>query len=98
MAETTPRWTAEQIAKAEGWLRSKWGEGKACYQCGNTFWLVGPNAAVVGITSPDGRTTHVGAGYPCVAVICVNCGNTVLVNSLIAGLQEPQQAEESSNG
>ena len=55
-------------------------------QCGGNLGIGGTPAHIAN-GSNDGRVTYAGATYPCIAVICEKCGNTILINALVAGIE-----------
>jgi hypothetical protein len=72
-------------------LRDKWG-GRVCQQCGEGNWTV--QAKAFELRQFHGGSLVVGgAVLPLVPVICTNCGNTVLVNAIVAGAMSPQPDE-----
>ncbi len=80
------RWSPEQTKKIEEWLQQKWGANKACQMCAVSDWAIGTNVAQLPLADPHAESTYSGGSYPCVIVICRNCGNMVLVNALTAGI------------
>lgn len=97
-SEANRNWTAEQMAKIDEWLTSKWGEKKLCTQCEVSAWGVGAAPASVPLSSNDARIIYAGGHYPCIVVTCNNCGNTILVNALVAGIQALLEGKEAANG
>lgn len=65
--------------KAAQWVREKWGEDKPCPYCGDNHW--GVDGTLLNLRPIQG-----GFGYLAFQVICSNCGHTVLVNAVAAGL------------
>jgi hypothetical protein len=64
------------------WVREKWGDDRACPYCRNTSWSVPDEIAEIRPFGP--RLDSV--AYPVFQVICQNCGNTVLINAVIADI------------
>lgn len=64
-------------------LRIKW-QGRPCQQCGTGSWNVQDKAYELRQFYSGSLVTG-GAVIPVIPVICSNCGNTVLVNAIIAG-------------
>jgi predicted nucleic-acid-binding Zn-ribbon protein len=63
-------------------LNEKWGV-RGCAQCGSTNWEL--QDSIFELRQFRGGTLVVdGPLIPVVPVVCRNCGNTVLVNGLIA--------------
>jgi len=66
------------IEAAISWLGERWGPEKACPYCGNTGWSVG-TPFEVSLEGGNSLSPH----FP---VMCDNCGNTVFINAILAGL------------
>jgi len=60
-----------------------------CSICGTEEWSIGPN--LVQLTPYlGGRMAIGGQLYPCLTLTCKKCGNTLLLNALMAGaLKQP---------
>jgi hypothetical protein len=71
-----------QAEKAVAWLNEKWGNHRACPYCTNDVWQV--DSTLVRIQPIHSRVA--GLAYVAFMVICDNCGHTVLVNAVAAGL------------
>lgn len=71
------------VGRAIEWLERKWGE-RPCPYCGVVDWLVG-TPLEVGVEGDDAMS-------PAFPVMCGNCGQTVLVNAVVADLvDEPEE-------
>jgi hypothetical protein len=72
-------------------LKTKWG-GRSCPMCGVGPWSVQDAAYEVRAFGQGGLLVG-GAVIPVVPVVCMNCGNTVLVNAILAGVvkQKPEE-------
>jgi hypothetical protein len=68
----------ELIDAAVEWLQGRWGEGTQCPYCGNPNWEVGTPVDIA-LRSGEALSPH----FP---VMCTNCGNTVFINAIRAGL------------
>jgi hypothetical protein len=66
------------IDAAIAWLGEKWGPEPTCPFCRNKSWAVGTS---VDIALASGATLS-----PHFTVMCDNCGNTVFINAILAGL------------
>lgn len=76
------------------WLREKW-PNPQCPMCFARNWHVAPTAELRDFTGGD--LVLGGPIIPVVPVVCTNCGNTVLVNALIAGaVEQPPQASSDT--
>jgi hypothetical protein len=95
--EDDKNWSPDQLAKIEAWLVSKWGASKPCVQCGNPAMAVGPSPAVI-INQTTTGTINFGGVYPSIAIICRNCGNTVMVNAILAGVVLATPSVVAANG
>jgi hypothetical protein len=84
-----------QIAAAISWLARKWGEeAKPCPYCGTAAWHVGtPQYIDVGFGHGEPGFSTMSPTFP---VMCSNCGNTVLINAVLAGLVEPEPPHQTS--
>jgi hypothetical protein len=79
--------------KAIAYLRQKWG-GRVCPMCGVGNWSV--NESTFQLTEFNNGSMIIGGPVvPVVPVICMNCGNTVLVNAITAGLVTPPEGGKS---
>ena len=86
MAEATePELTAEEIASVLDWVRAKAPDGK-CFLCGNGGWEVQKFKA--GLPSMGGANV-----FPAVVLLCKNCGNTAVLNTIMMGIDDPQDAD-----
>jgi len=75
-----------QIAIAH--LQEKW-EGKPCPMCGVGNWNV--NNSTFQLTEfNQGNMIIGGPVVPVIPVVCNNCGNTILVNAITAGVIKPE--------
>lgn len=86
------RLTKEQSQKILEWMKTKWGDAK-CPMCGEDKWSVGNVLAAVNVVSNDAQDTVLGGYYPCVTVVCENCGNLVLLSAIAAGLLPEKEKE-----
>lgn len=65
-------------------LKSKWG-GRPCQMCGTGSWTVQTSAYELRQFFQGSLVVGGSPVIPVVPVVCTNCGNTVLVNAIIAG-------------
>jgi hypothetical protein len=93
--ERSKRQEAER-ERLRHWLEEHWGteEGKgACPMCGTNSWTLGDAAE---LRAYEEGVLHIGGRvYPVMPVVCVNCGNTVLINAILAGVLQPDTEPES---
>lgn len=86
------QWNDKQQQLINVWLTNKWGANKQCPMCGHVSWSAGPMPGLVVRGANDSGDMMAG-GYPCVVVTCTNCGNTILVNAIVAGIRDLPAAE-----
>jgi hypothetical protein len=74
---------------AIAWLQEKWGDSRPCPYCNTDEWTVGtPLDDVL-----DSMSERVSAYFP---VTCNNCGHTVQINAVMAGvLPSSEELEET---
>lgn len=72
-------------SKVIGYLKERWA-GRPCPMCGHAGWSV--QDSVFELREFHGGSMVIGSGplIPVVPVTCNNCGNTVLVNAIVAGV------------
>lgn len=85
----------ERLQALLAFTRKQW-KSPACQLCGHNEWAIdGP--AEIAIPYPPGSFEERIKRPPtlaCAAFTCRNCGNTVLVNMVVAGLVENWQVEK----
>jgi hypothetical protein len=69
------------------YLSDKW-QGKPCPMCGHAGWSVQDYVFELSVFQRGGLVVGGGPLVPVVPVFCDNCGNTVLVNAISAGVVE----------
>jgi hypothetical protein len=75
------------VENAIAWVREKWGE-RPCPYCQHLEWQVGTPLEIP-LASGEVMSPTMSPTFP---VMCGNCGNTVLVNAILAGLvPEPRE-------
>jgi hypothetical protein len=75
------------VGKAIEYLREKW-RGNPCPMCRVVQWSVLPSIYQLPQFNPLGMVVG-GSLIPVFPVVCNNCGNTILVNAITAGLLPP---------
>jgi hypothetical protein len=78
MAQAIDHLHALFIEAAVGWVEQKWGPNRECPYCGSAEWTVSRPFNLL-LESRETLSPHF-------SVVCTNCGNTVLINALLAGL------------
>ena|ERR1035438_5479503 len=78
---------------ATDWVKAKW-KGKAssipdCPYCGASEWWVGSPVVLATVTG-------IGSSPPLFPVTCINCGQTVFVNAILAGLESDTEASNDA--
>lgn len=76
------------IDSAIAWLEQKWGADNPCPYCDNEEWTVSLPFKLL-LESRVSLQPHFSA-------VCTNCGNTVLINAVMAGLL-PEDNEEAGS-
>jgi len=75
-------------------LNEKWGAGRKCPQCGVGNWQVQDSLFELRQFGGGGLVVG-GPLIPVVPVTCANCGNTVLVNAILAGVvPKPEEVKK----
>jgi len=73
--------------KAIEHLRAKW-SGRPCLMCGDGNWNVQDSIYQL-LEFNHGGLVIGGPVIPIIPVVCSNCGNTLLVNAITAGIVTP---------
>lgn len=81
----SPEGKRQFVEAAINWVAEKWPVPRECPYCSNTEWEVGTPLEIQ--TAQDESLT------PHFPVMCSNCGNTVFINAVRAGLV-PEPDEE----
>ena len=85
--------TREQLDAALDWLEKVSPGGATCSVCAKNTWEVGKS--LVAPMRIQGRTTFIdGELHPLVTVTCKNCGHTIFVNAVMAGVEKPSEEGE----
>lgn len=64
-------------------LNQKW-KNKTCPLCGNTQWTVSDKIHELHEYQDSGVIIGSGNIFPIVPITCINCGNTIFINPIIA--------------
>lgn len=73
-------------------LNNKWGK-KICPMCGQNVWSVQDKCYELRQFNREGFMVG-GPIVPVVPISCQNCGNTLLINALIAGVIDKDKKDE----
>ena len=76
-------------------LNEKW-KGRACPICGGGPWNVSDD--VFEIRDYNNGNLVIGGGpiVPVIAVTCMNCGNTIFVNAILAGAIKRNNGDDNN--
>ncbi len=86
----------EQQSRIHKWITDKlFGKIPSCPLCYTSNWNI-PEHLVQLRPFQGGSIVIGGTVYPCLSVICLNCGYTMLVNAVIAGIVLPEPEGESN--
>lgn len=90
----------EQAKRFVRWLESKWGRESHCPHCRASEWSLEPHIISLRITNPKKPgDLYVGSPtYPCIPVVCNNCGYTALVNALMSNVLTGGEQDEEKEG
>ena len=93
--DTSSSLSQEEKDKLIQWLTEKAGKtgGLVCSVCNTRKWTVGDDLVMSLIFTGNKVQFGSGVGYPQAMLICDNCGHTVFINSVRAGLSEGTEAE-----
>ena len=84
--------TPEQHEKLLAFIKSKWKAPYECRCCGFNNWDVTREIYQIMQFTPGGLALG-GPIVPIAPVTCSNCGNTILINALIAGIVDQPNKE-----
>ncbi len=87
----------EQQRKALDHLNTKWKGLRNCQICGDTNWNVHPELYEMRQFN-EGNMVLGGPLIPLLVIECTNCGNTISINAIRAGIVTPDKKEGSANG
>lgn len=83
--------TPDQSKKFLATIQAKWRPPFQCTCCGANNWSIAES--VFQLTEFHGSGMRIGGLLvPVVPVTCNNCGNTLVINALVAGAIEPEKA------
>jgi hypothetical protein len=74
---------ADDTQKLLAFINSRW-KSKLCLICGDNGWAI-HGVLQLGVSEPR-ELVPAGQSLPCAAMVCQVCGNTVLVNLVVAGI------------
>jgi hypothetical protein len=72
----------QELARYQEWIKEKWKHGP-CPVCKTSNWRVADNPGML----PADVPASVLGPFPFVLVYCSNCGYTLFINSLVAGIK-----------
>jgi hypothetical protein len=82
----------KRAKEIRAWLDKQPWEGP-CPVCGTSRWTLGEDLLQVLPLSPLGEPPISGRVYPFFALLCSECGYTMLFNAVVAGLLPPSDDE-----
>jgi hypothetical protein len=83
---------AEERVRLEAWVAEKWQHGP-CPVCNTNDWNINPKIGQI----INAATMAGGTSYPVLLISCTNCGNTLSINAVIAGvLSGDDDADEAT--
>ena len=84
----------KQLDKLTQYLSEKWKKPVSCAVCGENKWTI--SESVHELREFHGGSMVIGGSalIPLVPITCNNCGNTVLLNPLIAGIDLKEANDE----
>ena len=88
--------TEEEKQKILAAIAEKAPQIRNCPVCGNPNWALGEGLVSLPIQGQIGGIVLGGPVYPCVPIICSNCGNTALLNALLLGLKDVLEKKPGS--
>lgn len=69
-------------------IQAKVPQIKNCPICGSVKWNLSVGVVTLSIQEQPGTIVLGGPGMPCIPLVCLNCGNTVLLNMMVLGLKD----------
>ena len=94
--------SAKEIDRAIKWIQDKAVSPLQCVICRNESWKVLPDLVGFVAYGPTKQGIDVldvrGDIYPQVQMTCTKCGQTILINAVIAGVFDDGSEGEVSNG
>lgn len=91
--------STKQVSAALDYLLKKWPNPRECPICHENSWVVGAVYSLRRFT--DGEPTNSddrGRIFPVTPVTCVNCGYTMLFNSIVANAVDPDVPRPENGG
>lgn len=85
---------AEELQRVAVWFGEKWKHG-ACPVCEANAWAPNPRLGQIPNFAPLGNPFGVNV-VPVLLVYCTNCGYTIQINALVAGILKPPEIPEPS--
>ncbi|MGE0284506.1 MAG: hypothetical protein AB7F09_26625 [Parvibaculaceae bacterium] len=90
--------SGEQKEKAQAWLKER-APSMACTTCRSSQFQMADHLVSPVILNPGSGGGYVlgGSTYPQIMLVCMNCGTSVYVNAIVAGVRvrkEPPEKEE----
>jgi hypothetical protein len=82
------------LPKLQAFLKEKWGDNRKCPYCDGTEWNVTSTCGSLDELLPNNQR---GKFMPLVPIICVKCGNTVLIHPAASDSMDNSDEEEATH-
>lgn len=92
-----PNLSPSDVDRAIAWVKDHWPIPRTCEVCGTTDWHLS-NVLASLVVMDRHHSMHLGAGVPCIVLVCKKCGNTKLFNALTTGLMQPKNEGGITDG
>lgn len=79
--------TTDLIERVKAHIDARW-KRQGCMLCGENDWTLADGYTRLELSEFGGPAVIGQRAVPCVAMVCNNCGNTVLLNLKILGLKD----------
>ena len=80
------RLTNRQRDDAQQWIQEHWHNESRCSICGQRRFSIGDHFVTSPVYMPNGGLAIGGPSYPQIMFICMNCGHTLFINAVQAGV------------
>ena len=78
----------EEMDRIVAAIRERVPEIAKCAACGHDQWTLADGLVRLTLQKERGVVVVGGRNMPCVALICKRCGNTLLLNMIVLGLED----------
>lgn len=98
MPDVDGKLSGEEKTKAIAWVTSHVKGAIVCPVCGSAEWTLGDHVVSPIALGGGGNVRLGGPGYPQVMLISQNCGHTIYINAIVAGIVSPDPGAASASG